>query len=172
MRVVQIIGQPGSGKTTLVAELVSALVDSGLRVGSIKHSAHAHELDKKGKDSYIHRVAGASPVTMMTRDLMAMYMPRSEKMPPQTIIERFYSDLDLVLIEGWIKGHYPKIEVFRPQVHTTPLFTTDVINVGAIVCDDLPEDVQSLAGDQGLSVFQRKNVPAIVDYILKYIPAE
>jgi molybdopterin-guanine dinucleotide biosynthesis protein MobB len=78
---VQIIGHPGCGKTTLMVELIKALVQRDIRVGSIKHSAHAHELDKPGKDSFCHRKAGAvtgvkafvtdQPVTPADRDAAA-----------------------------------------------------------------------------------------------------
>ena len=44
---VQIIGHPGCGKTTLMIEIIEALVDRNISVGSIKHSAHSHELDKR-----------------------------------------------------------------------------------------------------------------------------
>jgi len=58
METIQIIGQPGSGKTTLMVDIIKELVKMNLTVGSLKHSAHLHELDTPGKDSFLHRKAG------------------------------------------------------------------------------------------------------------------
>ncbi len=130
-----IIGQPGSGKTTLVADIVKVLCRQNISVGTIKHSAHAHELDKPGKDSFLHRTAGAAPATMMTRDLAAVYLPRSPGMTPATLIKHYYAHLEIVLIEGWISGPYDKIEVWRKCVDRPFLFP-DADKVKALVTDD------------------------------------
>jgi molybdopterin-guanine dinucleotide biosynthesis protein B len=130
-----IIGQPGSGKTTLVADIVKALCRQNISVGTIKHSAHAHELDKPGKDSFLHRIAGAAPAAMMTRDLAAVYLPRSPGMTPATLMKHYYAHLEIVLIEGWISGPYDKIEVWRKCVDRPFLFP-GADKVKALVTDD------------------------------------
>ncbi|MBW2565111.1 MAG: molybdopterin-guanine dinucleotide biosynthesis protein MobB, partial [Deltaproteobacteria bacterium] len=43
---IHIIGQPGSGKTTLIVDIIKELNKRNIKVGSMKHSAHIHELDK------------------------------------------------------------------------------------------------------------------------------
>ncbi len=142
MKVFHIIGQPGSGKTTLVADIVKMLCRQNISVGTIKHSAHTHELDKPGKDSFIHRTAGAVPAAMMTRNLAAVYLPRSPDIKPAitpaTLIETYYVHLDIVLIEGWISGPYDKIEVWRECVNRPFLFP-DTNKVKALVTDDCLE---------------------------------
>ena len=55
------------GKTTLLIELVEELTRRGVRVGTIKHSSHSHELDTPGKDSFRHRQAGATPAASHPR---------------------------------------------------------------------------------------------------------
>ena len=62
MRVFGLAGWSGSGKTTLMAKLLPALIRRGLKVSTIKHAHHHFDLDKPGKDSFIHREAGASEV--------------------------------------------------------------------------------------------------------------
>ncbi|WP_022668018.1 molybdopterin-guanine dinucleotide biosynthesis protein B [Desulfospira joergensenii] len=171
MKPFHIIGQPGSGKTTLMVDLISELVRQGIRVGSIKHSAHVHELDKPGKDSFCHRKAGASPVTMMAGDMAAIYLPLSRgnsKPTPQMFLENpLYQNLDMVLIEGWISGPYPKIEMWRKEAGRPPLFTK-VEGVRALVTDDsLDPDSSSEAKSAGLRLFQRKSPRDIVAYLLE-----
>lgn len=158
MQPIHIIGHGGSGKTTLIVDLVTALTQRGLRVGTLKHSTHVHELDKPGKDTYLHRKAGASPVTMMTKELCAVYIPRTDQTGPEQMLDTFYKQVDLVLIEGWISGPFPKIEFFRKAVKPRPLFKT-LENVRALVSDDW-------TGPCEIPVIKRDNLEGIADFIL------
>jgi molybdopterin-guanine dinucleotide biosynthesis protein B len=181
MRVFHIIGQPGSGKTTLVAELVKELCKKKISVGTIKHSAHSYELDKPGKDSFVHRSAGASPSAMMTRDMAAVYLPRTPDMTPATLIECYYTHLDIVLIEGWISGPYDKIEVWRESVKGPFLFTstnptsinpasinpTSIKGVKALVTDDfLDTQKRQEADEKKIICLKRKAVSDIIALII------
>ena len=169
MKVFHIIGQPGSGKTTLVAEIVKVLCRQDISVGTIKHSAHAHELDKPGKDSFLHRTAGAAPAAMMTRDLAAVYLPRTpDRVPaltPATLIEQYYTHLDIVLIEGWLSGPYDKIEVYRDCVKRPFLFP-DTPGVKALVTDDplAPQTIQQ-ADTKRIICLKRNRLTDIVNLI-------
>lgn len=160
------MGQPGAGKTTLVVDLVRELCSAGLSVGTIKHSAHAHELDKPGKDSFRHREAGASPVAMMNRHMAAVYLPGSEGMTPDTLLAQFYTHLDLVLIEGWISGPYPKIEIWREVVGRPPLFKTVPGGIALAVDGPIPREIREAAVAKGLACFPRQDVPALAKLLL------
>ena len=166
MKIFHVIGQPGSGKTTLVADIVRALCSKDIKVGTIKHSAHAHELDKPGKDSFLHRTAGAAPAAMMTRDMAAVYLPRSPDMTPATLIERYYTHLDIVLIEGWISGPYDKIEVWRECVRRPCLFP-GISTVKALVIDGCLEmQMLSQADAEKITCLARNPLTNIIDFIL------
>ena len=160
-----IIGQPGSGKTTLIVDIITKMVKTGISVGSIKHSSHTHELDKPGKDSFLHRQAGAAPVTMMTRDLAAVYLPGTHDMTPDIIMKKFYTHLDIVLIEGWISGPYDKIEVWR-EILKKPLLFPDVPKVKAIVTDDpLAPKIKKQADARNVRCFKRSAVMEITAFL-------
>ena len=75
MNRIHIIGRKNHGKTQLVVELVEEFSLRGLRVGTIKHTHHDHELDTPGKDSHRHRSAGAAVVVI---DSAASLVPRAE----------------------------------------------------------------------------------------------
>lgn len=139
--IVHIIGQPGTGKTTLVAALTTFFTQNGMAVGTLKHSSHSYELDKPGKDSHVHRNAGANPAAMVNSKMAALYLPAGEHTPPDHLIQTYYSHADIVLIEGWISGPYPKIEIWRQSINKPPLFT-DVTGVTLLVCDQRPEAPQ------------------------------
>ena len=77
MRRIHIVGRRNHGKTALIVDLLGEFRRRGIQVGSIKHSAHRHELDPPGKDSYRHREAGANPAGIISCNLMAVFVPRS-----------------------------------------------------------------------------------------------
>ncbi|MGL4795486.1 MAG: molybdopterin-guanine dinucleotide biosynthesis protein B, partial [Aeromonas jandaei] len=49
----------GTGKTTLLEQLIPLLTGRGLRIGVLKHAHHDFDIDQPGKDSYRLRKAGA-----------------------------------------------------------------------------------------------------------------
>lgn len=159
--IVQIIGQSGSGKTTLVAKLVRYFTGQGLCAGTLKHASHAYELDKPGKDSYIHRQAGACPAAMVNADMAALYFPASDLTRPGKLIQTCYGHADLVLIEGWMSGPYPKIEIWRQGVGKSPLFT-HVTKVCALVCDKAPADTEKPCPP----IFALDDIPGLAGFIM------
>src|SRR3974377_1153941 len=62
MRIIGLAGWSGSGKTTLIPRLVPRLTARGLKVSTHKHAHHGFDLDQPGKDSFMHRAAGATEV--------------------------------------------------------------------------------------------------------------
>jgi molybdopterin-guanine dinucleotide biosynthesis adapter protein len=168
MKAVHIIGHAGCGKTTLIVDLIEEMVKREIKVGSLKHSAHVHELDKPGKDSFLHRKAGAVPASMMTQSMAAIYLPASDKLTPEKLLEKYYSNVDLVLIEGWISGPYDKIEIWQSHIKKKPLFSY-VEHVKAFVSDagdDLdPEDMAAVKAKQ-INIFKRFDCSLMADFIL------
>jgi len=124
----------------------------------MKHSAHIHELDKPGKDSFRHRTAGAAPVTMVTEQMSAVYLPRNADTTPEKLLETYYSTVDIVLIEGWISGPFQKIELWRRSMGKIPLFH-EIKNVKAIISDDSIEKKE-------LPLFPRSDIDPLVNFIL------
>ena len=57
-----VTGWKNSGKTTMVAALVSEFSARGLKVSTIKHAHHSFDIDHEGTDSWQHRKAGAGEV--------------------------------------------------------------------------------------------------------------
>ena len=57
-----VTGWKNAGKTTLTERLVAEFVRRGWRVSTIKHAHHEFDIDQPGKDSWVHRQAGASEV--------------------------------------------------------------------------------------------------------------
>lgn len=106
----------GTGKTTLLTQLVPILKDNGLRLGLIKHAHHNFDIDQPGKDSYVLRHAGAERVLIGSRRRWALMVETPEPQEPclQDLLDQFPADgLDLILVEGFKHERFPKIELHR-----------------------------------------------------------
>ena len=138
MRTVHIVGRQNHGKTSLTAELVEEFRRRGLRVGTIKHSSHAHELDTPGKDSFRHRQAGANPAAVVTKNLIGLYLPPDAETGFCDQLAPMFAACDLVLIEGHIDGSGIKIEVWREALGDSCL-AAERDDIAAVVTDDRPQ---------------------------------
>lgn len=117
MKVIGLAGWSGSGKTTLLAKLIPALIKRGVKVSTVKHAHHHFDLDKPGKDSYVHREAGASEVFISSVNRWAqMHELRGEPELHLREILTKMTPVDLVIVEGFKREHHPKIEIHRAEV--------------------------------------------------------
>ena len=135
MKVMGIVGWSGSGKTSLVVEVLPILKDHGLKVSTMKHAHHHFDVDKPGKDSFRHREAGASEILVVTSSRwVLMHESREEPEPSiESLIERM-TPVDLLLIEGFKTHHHPKIEIHR-QSDGKPLLCQDDPMIVAVASD-------------------------------------
>jgi len=130
--ILSITGKKNSGKTTLVVRLAAALTACGVRVMTIKHGSHTFSMDPEGTDTFRHYHEGeAVRVAMISPDKFALVMRREEELTPELIAERFMSDADLVLCEGFKQTGLPKVEVFRRAAHPTMLYGPSLPNAAA-----------------------------------------
>lgn len=117
MRIVGLAGWSGSGKTTLVTKVIPVLVRRGLKVATVKHAHHAFDIDQPGKDSWLHRQAGASEVAIVSsRRWAIVHELRQDPEPSLADMLAKLSPVDLVIVEGFKRHRHPKLEVFRPSV--------------------------------------------------------
>jgi len=123
---VAVVGKKNSGKTTLTVRLAAELGRRGHRVMTIKHGSHTFNIDPATTDTYRHYHEGeAAKVAMAAPDKFALIERWGEELGPEEIAERYMSDADVVICEGFRRSALPKIEVFRRAAHAAPLYTTD-----------------------------------------------
>ena len=141
MKIFGLAGWSGSGKTTLMAKLLPALVAKGIRVSTMKHAHHEFDLDKPGKDSWVHRQSGATEVAIVSAKRYAI-MHELRGAPEPTIEELLprLAPVDLLLIEGFKRHAHPKLEIHRPSVGK-PLLANDDPDIVAVASD---ADIQGL----------------------------
>jgi len=152
--VITIVGLSNSGKTTLIETLIPELKRRGYRVGTIKHTHHGFSMDQKGKDTYRHRAAGADTVLAASPGQIALVKSTAGESLDSLL--PYFQDMDIVLVEGFKQDKKPKIEVFRSQIHQTPLFPDDALLVAVVT--DSPYFAR-------VPVFQFEDIQAICDLI-------
>ncbi len=131
----------GIGKTTLLTQLIPALIQKGLRISVVKHAHHEFDIDHEGKDSFKLRQAGAVQMIVASRKRWALMTelvrtPHAENEPNLAhLLAQMDGNLtDLVLAEGFKHEAIPKIEVYR-AAFGTPLLASDDANIIAIATD-------------------------------------
>jgi molybdopterin-guanine dinucleotide biosynthesis protein B len=138
------VAPSGSGKTSLLRQLVPLLRQQGLRIGYLKHAHHGFALDRPGKDSYEIAAAGARQVMLVSGEhwaLLSRSNGRAEDHPGglDALRARFdASSIDLLLIEGFRSAAVPKIEVFRAATGKAPLYPEDEAVIAVVSDDPLP----------------------------------
>lgn len=155
MRLIGFAGWSGSGKTTLLQRLIPVLRARGHTVSTIKHAHHAFDVDKPGKDSFLHREAGATEVLIGSAARWAlMHELRGAAEPELHDLLPRMSPVDIVLIEGFKRGPHRKIEVHRAAVGKPLLHPADptIIAMAAdpVLAAAIPvvalDDIEAIAG--------------------------
>ncbi|MGL5385292.1 MAG: molybdopterin-guanine dinucleotide biosynthesis protein MobB [Enterobacterales bacterium] len=128
----------GTGKTTLLKQLIPLLKQQQIRVGLIKHTHHDMDVDMPGKDSYELRKAGADQTLVASDRRWALMTETPEQAPLdlQYLASRFdRSRVDLILVEGFKHEQISKIVLYREEV-------------GKPLADMLDQHVIAIASDK------------------------
>ncbi len=113
-RLIGLAGWSGAGKTTLVEKLIPELTGRGLSVSTVKHAHHNFDVDQPGKDSYVHRHAGATEVLVTSANRFAlMHELRGAPEPGLADLLAKLAPVDIVIVEGFKRDPHPKIEIWR-----------------------------------------------------------
>jgi molybdopterin-guanine dinucleotide biosynthesis protein B len=102
------------------------LAGRGVSVSSIKHAHHEFDIDRPGKDSWVHRQAGATEVLVSSaRRFALMHELRGAPEPTLPELLARLAPVDLVIVEGFKRDPHPKIEVYRPELGKPVLWPED-----------------------------------------------
>ena len=162
MQVFGIVGRKNSGKTHLVTRLVRLATQRGLRVSTVKHAHHSFDVDRPGKDSYLHRVAGAHEVLVASAGRWALLHELRDAPEPSLaeLLPRL-APCDVVLVEGFKREVPLRLEVYRSCCGQPPLAFEDT-GILAVATDDAATFVAR--GD--LPCLALDDEAAVLDYVL------
>jgi molybdopterin-guanine dinucleotide biosynthesis adapter protein len=157
MKVIGLAGWSGAGKTTLLTRAIPHLLKEGLRVSVIKHAHHEFDVDVPGKDSWMHRQAGAAEVLVSsTRRWALMHELRGAPEPRLPELLAKMARVDLVLVEGFKREPHRKIEVHRVANGKPWLYPDDPGIVGIVTDADI---------ETGLPVVHLDDIDAVTALI-------
>ena len=162
--VVGLAAWSGTGKTSLLVNLIRLFRKRKLRTGVIKHAHHDFEIDYPGKDSYELRKAGSGQVLLVSANrwaLMGEDAGDGEPELPVLLRRMALDDLDLVLVEGFRHIPFPKIELHRPDLGK-PLLCAGDDSIIAVATDG------TIASPPELPIFDLNDPPAIAAFIRQY----
>ncbi|MBU2521058.1 MAG: molybdopterin-guanine dinucleotide biosynthesis protein B [Proteobacteria bacterium] len=152
--IICIVGKSESGKTTLIEKLIPELKKRGYRIGSIKHACHRFDIDKKGKDSWRHRKAGADIVVIASTDKIAMI--KDNDCESLDGLNKYFNGVDLVIAEGYNKENIPKIEIVRKANGKKPLCLNDNQLIALVTDADIVHKVP---------IFGLEEIDKLADFI-------
>ena len=158
----------GTGKTTLLVQLIPLLRERGIRIAVIKHAHHSFDVDQPGKDSHALRKAGAEQMLIASTQRFALMMEQPEPREPDlwALIGRLdASRTDLILVEGFKAEAFPKLELFRPSLGKPARYPRDP-DIIAVATDE-PASLQT-----DLPVLPLNDVTGIRDFILGWMRRE
>ena len=158
-------GWSGSGKTTLIKNLLPKLKKINISVSTIKHAHEGFDIDKPGKDSFIHRESGAQEVLISSSKRFALMANYINKESSLTELISKLTPVDLVLVEGWKKENIKKIEVYRKEVNK-PLLALNDKNIIAIATNDKNININNVI------LLDINNYDSIAKFIKKLIKEE
>jgi molybdopterin-guanine dinucleotide biosynthesis adapter protein len=154
----------GTGKTTLLSQLIPLLKSRGLRIAVIKYSHHDVEVDQPGKDSYRLRKAGATPTLLVSpyRQIIISEYAAPQEIRLQEQLGLFENgETDLVLVEGFRDQAFAKIELHRPGLGKPLLYPADQ-QIIAIASD------QPLSPPPPLPCLDLNDIAAIAEFVLHW----
>ncbi|MCK5896253.1 MAG: molybdopterin-guanine dinucleotide biosynthesis protein B [Cocleimonas sp.] len=143
----------GTGKTTLLTQLIPLLKANGLRVALVKHSHHDFTIDHKGKDSTRFREAGASQIIIASKKCITTIMDTADNTIEPRLQDALAAmtpqPLDLILVEGFKKAAIAKIELHRHGLNNPYLYPHDKMII-ALAEDRAPSERKKTQGDASL----------------------
>ena len=158
VKAVSIVAKSGAGKTTLLEKVIPILKERGYRVGVIKHDAHRFDIDHPGKDSHRLASAGADTLLIASPEKLALVKKHAASPPIAELLATYFTDVDIVLTEGFKHGSLSKIELHRKERSAT------------LICRGAENDptLQAVASDEPLEldvpVLDLNDVGAIADF--------
>ena len=158
-------GWSGSGKTTLISNLIPELKKINISVSTLKNAHEGFDIDKPGKDSYVHRESGAREVLISSNKRFAlMHEYHKEEIDLNNLIKKL-SPVDLILVEGWKKENIKKIEIYRKEINK-PLLCDKDKNIIAVATNDKRINIKNMM------ILDLNNYEQIAQFIFQLINKE
>ena len=159
-----VVGWKNSGKTTLMVGLIGELSHRGYVVSVVKHAHAKFEIDHPGRDSFKMREAGACQVALSSPRRFAVMRELGDA-PEMSFAEivAYVGPCDLVLIEGFKREAFPKIEIRREGAASREPLKGTFPEIVAIASDRPDTETESLP------TFHLDDIAGMADFIVAHL---
>lgn len=154
-KIIPVTGRSGSGKTTLIEKLIVYYKSHGKKVSVIKSMRHEFDTDPRGKDTNRYRESGASASIITNGKKFAFISEITDDSTPVDLAAKYFTDSDIIIIEGFKEGTSSKIEVIGDS-EETPLFYEDR-NIKILVTDKVY--------NTDIPAFKRDDIEGVIEAI-------
>lgn len=105
--IISVVGKSKSGKTTFICSLIKELNKRGYNVGTIKHTPSGFDILPQ-KDNFKHFESGAK-ISCCVCENEVLLISKLQSQSILAIIDNYFEDVDIVLVEGYKHENFPKI---------------------------------------------------------------
>ena len=156
-------GTSGTGKTTLLTNIIPLLVARGFKLGCIKHTHHSLSLDTKGKDSFKLKEAGINQMLIGDSQEWALFgtSPKNNNTLESMLSHFDLEELDLILVEGYKDAELQNIVLHRSEMpgDISKLIDKNTIAIARNHNEELNYPVPNLNLD---------DYPQVTEFIINY----
>lgn len=145
----------GTGKTTLIEQVVRELKKRNVRVAVLKHDGHRFQIDHEGKDSWRFTQAGAD-ISIISSEEKTAYIEQRPLSFEKAL--SLVHDVDLVLVEGYKQLPLTQIGLCRKE--SGKGFTAELSRFAAVVTDLTLEH-------PGAPLFGFDEIQELTDFIME-----
>lgn len=153
----------GTGKTTLLKQLIPLLKEKNYRLGLIKHTHHRITFDNRGLSKRIFAQGIDVIATSPEQSMAEWHQDNPDTALADGIATYHHLPIDLLLIEGFKHAEFPKIELHRTVLNQPLLYEQDPYIVA--IASDSPKQLKHLP----LPLLDLNVIQSIADWIEQYI---
>ena len=147
-----------------MVRLIGELTQRGYAVSVIKHAHAKFEIDHEGRNSFKMREAGACQVALSSPRRFALMRELADA--PEMSFEEvlaYAGPCDLVLVEGFKREIFPKIEIRRDGAQSREPLHGAVPQIVAIVSDRPENETDTVP------VFELEDIPGMANFIVGHL---
>ena len=164
--IIAISGVKNSGKTTLIERIIPKLNNEGLKVATVKHDGHDFDADIEGTDTFKHRKAGAYGTAILSKNKFMVI--KEQKNTQEEELISYFSDCDVILLEGFKFSDYPKIEIVRKGNSSESVCKKETLLGIVSDIEELKEEYRENK-DNELKVIDINDIDLISELLVEYI---
>ena len=164
--IIAISGVKNSGKTTLIERISPKLNNEGLKVATVKHDGHDFDADIEGTDTFKHRKAGAYGTAILSKNKFMVI--KEQKNTQEEELISYFSDCDVILLEGFKFSDYPKIEIVRKGNSSESVCKKETLLGIVSDVEELKEEYRENKNNE-LKVIDINDIDLISELLVEYI---